>query len=415
MNLNDKNNIQSINSTLIGWRLSGANNAMAQHIATRMIIEEKQKVRITINDFIFWTNYSRQSIVDAIRYLSDRSIIFKELDVTDNKGYLYSLIIYEMNDKEKVDGIMSEYKKNGNGFGNWKNSSKEKEAVEFNKKYCGVDVGEWNYDDFSFFIYDFIKHCAKDVWNFDISDVYLILNSSFRRNQTFVNIVDYLNSNSGGNFCKLMLKAYLQWCIEGLFRNIVNNELKPIDGVKQFSIGHLSRKEYMNVFLEEHGIHKDLKSVLSVEKKLSNYRRVVTKKEEVVKSVHFITLADMREYYKLGGVSSLLIECGIVLTGNYLIDFENKSKVEAAKEIGDFLNGMNLSHDRQKKSLKSIVEKTCVGSPYHSSMSFLNWFIIYEDVFKKLGKSFDRSGFQITKNKSRNSYSFFTDKETLSV
>ncbi len=191
--------------------------------------------------------------------------------------------------------------------------------------------------------------------------------------------------------------------------------MKPIDGVKQFSIGHLSRKEYMNVFLEEHGIHKDLKSVLSVEKKLSNYRRVVTKKEEVVKSVHFITLADMREYYKLGGVSSLLIECGIVLTGNYLIDFENKSKVEAAKEIGDFLNGMNLSHDRQKKSLKSIVEKTCVGSPYHSSMSFLNWFIIYEDVFKKLGKSFDRSGFQITKNKSRNSYSFFTDKETLSV
>jgi len=417
MSNDDTEYFKALMETVLGWRLSHAKGMVLLYIATRIYSAKKCKIRITTEDFLHETHYSRQPIVDAVRYLLDRSIITREIDKSDNKSYLYSVIIYDMQDGEKTEGVMATYNKNGNGYSSWgKSFSKttDKDRKAYRTHYLGVDVEEWNYNDFAFFLEDFTNHCAKNIWNVDISDVDFIMHSCFRRNQTFVNIVDYLENHSGQNFCKLMLKAYIQWCTEELFRKVVKEQIKPIKGRKQFSLGHYCHKPYMQDFLDGHGITENMKSVASVEVQLADYRRIVEKKTTKIKPVHSLKPADMKEYYK-GGISTLLSECGVVLSGNYLMEYEGKTFQEAAEEIGSFLKGLNVSHDRQKKTLQIIFDKTCIGSPYHNTMKFLNWHKIYRGIFEQLGKKFDLSGFGITKSKKRNSYTFFTEKEKVEV
>lgn len=418
MKYDEQEYFQELMNTVMGWKLSGSQMAVLLCIFRHLFSAKKDKVRISTNDFLHDTHYSRQPIVDATQYLVQRSIIGRERD-TDNKGYLYSIEIYDMSDGEKEEGVMQTYKKNGNGYANWDNvpsqgkKQKSLQSKEKRYRYRSVDVDDWNLDDFSYFAKDLTVFRAEKVWNFDMTDVNLVFNSSFRRNQSFVNIIDYLNNHSGGHYCKLLLKAYIEWYIDNVFRDVAV-EIEPKNGEKQFAIGHYMNKYHMQTFLNKHGISENISSVQNVEVQLASYSKNLKKKAKQKKSIHLITLKDMEDYYK-GGISTLLSECGIVLSGNFLTEYKGKSFVDSAKEIGAFLGDLNLGHKIQRQALQNIIYKTCLGSPYYKTMKFLNWHVLYKDIFAQLKDEFDISGFEITNSRKRNSYKFFVEKETVQV
>lgn len=410
MNYDDKEYFKMLMSVVIGWRLSGAKSVVLLCIFNHLYIEKSEFVKITIEDFIEETHYSRQSVVDALQYLLDRSIITRKLD-KNNKNYLYSIIIYDMCDSKKIEGVMKSYNKKGSGYSSWIASNpKEKQTETYPNRYRYETVDIWTYNDFSFFAEAFMKYFSEKN-KIDISNVQFNINSSFRRNQSYLNIVDYLHKKSGNNFCKLMLKAYMEWYIVNIFQNILS-KLKIIDGKKQLHIYHFNDKYAMQLFLDKHTITENMKSISDVEVRLSSYKKILKKdsKEFSSKNIHSVTAKDMKKYYSLG-ISTLLHECGIVLAGNYLIEYEQKTFQQAADEIGKYLNSLNISHERQKNALVAIVDKTCIASPYYKTLKFLNWHCLYAETFNRLEDKFDISSFKITESLQRNSYDFLVEKE----
>jgi len=405
MNYN-KEYFDSLLSTILGWKFSGAKNMVLLCIYKNLLKEQSDFARVTINDFICEGHYCRQSIIDALKYLLDRSIIDRKRDV-DKKSYCYSIIEYHMEDLEKVKGVMKTYKGKGTGYSQWHEEITEKNC-DYRIQYRHIDVNEWNFNDFSYFIEDFTRDYAKKN-NIDISELTFIFTSSFRRNQNILNIVDYLNNQSGENYCPLLFKAYIEWYVKYKFE-IVMPKFKQVAGQKQYSFGFLKNDSYMKQFLDGHGIDENIGSVANVEHKLKSYKRNLKKQSVENKSVHSLSLQDMDGYYQIG-ISTLLSECGIVLSGNYLMKYKKKTFQEAADEIGRFLGELNINHARQKKALSEIMNKTCFASPYYETMKFLNWHVLYENVFNQIKNDIDMKCFQITGSQKKNSYKFLVEKE----
>ncbi|MFW5891067.1 MAG: hypothetical protein ACOCUI_02510 [bacterium] len=410
MNYNDQEYCDNILATILGWRLKGAQTFILLCIYRHLTKENKKTVRITIEDFMRETHYSKQSVISSLQSLIDRSIIEKKISTQDNKSYEYSIIEYEMEEK-KSDDIMKENIKKGRSAWDYSEKSDTKKAKKI--RYRKVSVDDWNYNDFSFFVCHYVKFIAK-YKKIKIDDMSFVLNSSFVRNQNYLNTVDFLNRYSGNNFCKLLLKAYLEWYINEIFFDKVYHDMKILNGKKQFTIGLFSNKYYMQEFLDAHNIDENISNVSGVESKLKGYSKKINPQKSKKKYLHAITEKDMKKYYK-SGISTILLECGIVLTGNYLIKYENKTQQEAGFEIMSFLNSLNLSHKKQREALIKVAEKTCLASPYHDSLKFLNWHILYSDIFNKLGEDFSMENFEVTGNKNRDSYKFLSEKEKIAV
>jgi len=254
---------------------------------------------------------------------------------------------------------------------------------------------------------------AKTVWKTDLSDVVFIFNKSFRQNVAVSDIIDYLDSSCGHNFCNLMFKAYIEWWVRNKFMEEKPN-FKDLAGKKRYLMGCLKNRMHMAQFVEAHGISKDLKSKEGVENLLSSYKRCLRDKPNKKKSVHRVTKKEMDKYYALG-ISTILSECGIVLTGNYLMRVCGKDFKGAAFDIGRYLHDLNVEHGKQRATLKRIFEKTCEGSPYYEKMDFLNWITVYEKIIARLGDDVDLSDYRTTGDKRRNSYNFLVEKETVTA
>jgi len=300
------------------------------------------------------------------------------------------------------------------GYQEWNDLEKIKsydkaiKKIEYRSRYKQMIVDEWNYNDFSFYFEDYILYFSKKK-SINISEVSLIFEASMRRNRHYCDIVDFLNNGVSNNYCKLLLKAYMEWYIKYLFENTIK-DMPIIDGKKQLTIGVLNNKLFMKKFLIAHDLNEKISGVAGVESKLISYNKKVTViKKEKQKSLHKITLNDMNSYYDLG-IATLLTECGIVLSANYLVKIKGNTLKTASSIIGKYLRSLNLSHERQKKSMLNIIDKTCQGSPYFKDILMLNWDIVYRDVFEKVDE-FNIEGFRVTDVEDENSYKFFQKED----
>lgn len=398
---------------IASWHLKGARSSVLLCILFHINQEQKEKVKITINDFINFTHYSRQPIIDAIQYLVTRSIIERER-YTDNKSFLYSIIEYDV-EGERIEGMMKSYKKKS-GYSSWKDAPASKDSKEKSERFWTTNVDEWNNDDFGYFTKAFTKHAAKKILNTDVSDIAFIFGRSWRQNLTITDIIDYLDKRCGHHFCKLLLKAYIEWWVCNKFVE-VRPHFKDLNGKKRFLMGSLKTPRHMDEFLEEHGITKDIQSVEDVEAMLSSYQKSIkngNNKDKKKKYIHRTSKEDMDRYFNLG-LGTLLSECGIVLSGNYLMQYHGKGYKEAASYIGKYLADLNLDHGPQRATLKRICDVTCEGSPYLNTMKFLSWYKVYERIINKLGDDLDLTDFKVTKKKSRNSYNFLVDREMVTT
>lgn len=374
------------------------------YIAKKCCEVSFEEVQITTAEFNGATNLCRDSIVNATKTLSEKGVIrvIKE----SARVYKYSVIRSGSNkevkemvkekspNKTNVKKTVTKSKKK-KGYGAWGNDGKQ----NFNR-YRDVHVDEWNYDFFGLYLYECVMYQCK-LNKINPKTKTLVLARGPARNANFTQCRKFLVQYSGEKQLNFVFKCYIEWFVKSIVIGILKKE-------NRISSGHLSRECDIKKFVKQHNLVKN-HDEMDLMKKLKPYKKIVKSKKskDTYAIAHVFNKEIMDEKYEYG-ISSLLSEYGIVLSGNYLINCHNKTFNEAVREIKTFLGDININHKRQKSLLIDIVDKTCLNSPYYENLKFLNWQSLFSNVFSQLNGEFDTEDFKITKSKKKNNYKFLT-------
>lgn len=364
----------------------------------------QESVCIITDEFLEGASVSRQTLSDSIQSLLNNGII--QRSIAKGRTYKYNVTIETISNnvaekkkmtKEPAEAQAKTRKKRGknkNGYGAW--GENRKQDIE---RYRGVDVLEWNYDHISLYMIALVKYHAKHA-KVALKGKPIHFGRGVKTSGNINRCKGFLIEYSGEDNWKFIIKAYIEWFMK-------NYSMRVLKETGKLSTENMVQISRLKDFVKEYGLTKGM-SEKNLFKKLDFCRRVCPeKKAKVVKT---IDKKIMDENYGLG-ISSLLSECGIVLAANYLIKYKNKTFTEVAKEIHSYLKEINVSHERQKKSLIGIIDATCHKSPYSEKMVMLDWSKRFGDVFSQLNGEFSMDGYKITQNNGQ--YSFLIAEETV--
>ena len=358
--------------------------------------------KITAEDFESEAGLSRDVISSSSKHLLERGIIRRN---KYGRSFSYGLEFLEkqtdkdMEEKaEEKPKEKKEPKKVQKKKPLWKKPNKT-------KTFFDLDVCEWDYDHFGqFLVHQVSKQCETN--NIDRRSKIIAFGKGRTRGGVFNSCMAFLNLFSGEEHCKLMFKAYIEW----FARAIVVNVLTKGDKITS---EYMSKEWNLDKFIKEFHLVKG--DTNGNAKKISKACDRIVSGETSGSNADSVSKDRMDEKYSLG-TSTLLSECGIVLAGNYLLKYKNKSFNEAAKEIHVVLQGLNIRHPRQKKSLLGIVDATCIRAPYYKEMQFLHWKNMFQDVFSQLNGELDMNGYKIVGKNNRNkNYDFLLTQEEIGV
>jgi hypothetical protein len=318
---------------------------------------------------------SKGTISKALKGLVDKRILLSQ---SNGKGsYDYGLNTEEWDaDLEKFYDMFDEAEKEmENNMAKGEIDWADFDSSGSKPKRKRVDkniLDNWTFNDFGKYILSSYSEVLKES---DVS----IDSSTFRtsasrvRNMNLSQIVSDLFEMSGDVYCKIVLKAYIDWFGKRRLLDIYKE-------VGFISIKLLRDVKFMKDFLQDNSILDKGLTEEQLKETLCMYDLEVVN-NEISEGISQISIEDLDACSELG-LTRFMESYGIVVAANYLYYKSKFSEEKILKSMDKFFNKMKNGNIFHKTSVQNIVKNTLRYCPYRDDMILLDWQKRYKSVSK---------------------------------